>query len=159
MKHIPLYICGSCACSCSAVALSGCVCMLSAFSMDRTLKRKGRSPFTVAGKRLRIRSPNSEGLLCKTDAKDAFEGSLDGEVGCVPIQSWQPWRLVSMLGRGRSAHFGVRLVVLQLESRIAGCCCELRHHGAGSTLSPVILLRCWNNFEDSDGHGKRKSCT
>lgn len=52
------------------------------------------------------------------------------------------------------AHFSVRLVFLQLETRMRGGGGELRNLGCGPDLSPVVLLRRGNNLE----HGMRHRC-
>jgi len=61
--------------------------MLRAFSMDKTLNKKGRLPFD-ASKRSMTRSPRSSGCAARYSESVSLDGSTrDGELGCVPIQS------------------------------------------------------------------------
>lgn len=79
---------GCCACRISAVFLSGWLCTLKAFSMERTLKRKGKFP-SVASNRSMTRLPMRFGLLARCSERVLPEKrTWEGDLGCVPIHNY-----------------------------------------------------------------------
>lgn len=145
---------GCCACSFSAVALSGWLCMLSAFSIANTLKRKGRLPSSVPNFWETL-SPIRLWCLERWLASVSPEAKTrEGDFGCVPIHSFRDVNLDARFHRV-DTYFGIGFRFVNMKIRDSSGPSKHSNLGGSSKFTPIVLLDSGYNLEYLHrlGHG------